>query len=806
MKKTFIKSITGILALSVLCSSVSCGGKSKSETKSQKGDGENSAPTAQDIAQTSYSSIDFDTEIPFEYIDNMILVNDNEILITGGNSDGQSVICSTNTEFSNFNEINPDIEKAENGENYIRTAVGTDGTIYVASTSIDYGDFKMPDYSDPEFDYDSFDFDAMNASAKYSCVLYKMDSSGNILSENEITGMEKYTDEDSGGLYIKNVFPCSDDRTVISINGDSEDIFLLLDSEGKVTGKIDLGDVNWINYTAEDSEGNILCICYDGNGESSIKYVDPDTKKLTDSGISIAEQLNNQNIQSMTVGTGDYLIFVNTSSCLYGVDKDKNVKEVINWIDSDINGDTVRSVTAVPDGDFIAYIRDYDNGRNTFTTLTKRDVADLENTVILTLGVLYSDYGITSKVTAFNKANTGYRIKISDYSKYDEYNNDTGEFSNTAESELKKDIISGNAPDMITVYGNNIISSLASKDIYADLYPFIESDSDISKDDILPNVLSASEYKGKLLSLAPTFTLQTLACKSKFCKTENWTVDDMIETYEKMPEGSQLMSMNTKQSLLGQFVYASHEFIDYEKQKCNFDSDDFLKILEFCNNMPDDSESFDWENSTPDENEKFWNEQEVVYRNDKALVSPLYMHNLRDYAQAKQGQFGEDITLVGYPSSDGKGAVISFDNSFAILDSSESKEGCWEFIKTFFSEDYQSSDSVYNFPVLKTAFEEKADEAMKKPYYTDDDGKKVEYDDTYYILGEEVAIKPVSQKERDMLTEYIYSADAVTSSYSDETGTIISDEANKFFKGECSAEDASKMIQNRLSIMISEQG
>ena len=809
MKNLYLKkSLIGILSLSLLCPAVSCQGKNKGGTANNNGNSQNEEININQVAETSYSSIDFDAEIPFDYLDSMIFAEQaNQFFIIAGDAERQSVIYCTDTEFSSFKEIPVETKTVENGENYLRTAVTSDGTIYIASTCIDYGDFKMPDYDDPNFDSDSFDFDAMYKSAKYSCTLYKIDSSGNLISENEITGMENYSDdEEENAIYIRNIFPCSDDKIIISISGGDEDIYLIADSDGKITGKIDLGDINWINSSCEDSNGNIACLCYKNEGYS-ISYIDPDSKKFTDSGIELTDELTNQGVISIIKGTGDYSMFLNTSTSLYGVDKDNNVKEVINWIDSDINGNCVSSIASMSDGDFIAYIRDYENGINTFTTLTKRDVSELENTVFITLGVMYSDSSITSKVTAFNKENTGYRIKISDYSKYDDYDTETGTFNNSSSEQLKKDIVAGNAPDMICVYDTDIISSLSSKDIYTDLYTFLESDTDVKKDDIMPNVLKANEYGGKLLSLSPSFAVQTLACKSKFCDKENWTFDDLVETYEKLPKDSSLMPDATKESVFGNLIYASHEFIDYEKGKCSFDSDEFIKLLEFCNQFPDEDDAFDWENATQDEIQSHMNEKDLVYLKDKALLCNLYMSNFRDYTRTQQAHFNDDITLVGYPSSDGKGAVILFDTNFAILDSSESKEGCWEFVKTFFTEDYQSGEksAIYSFPSRKTAFEKKAEESTKRPYYFDENNKKVEYDDTYYIKDKEVKIKPLTEKEKNILSEYISNVSSRSNSYSKEAGEIMDNEVKKYFKGECSAEDAGKMIQNRLSIMISEQ-
>lgn len=805
MKNSLItRSVTGVLAVSMILSAYSCGDKSQKGSEKEKTT--QAAQTANEVIQNSYSSVDIDVEIPADYIEQMLLIKDtSQVLILGGNGENYSLYL-TDMDFSGFNEIPLDFPKTENSQSYLRTAVAPDGSIYALFTLIDYGDFKLPDYDDPNFDYENFDYEAMNEAAQYSCTLYKLSSDGQIVSENPIENLDEYSDDSVDGIHINNLVAGKDGTLVITLSG-SEENYLILNEDGKITGKIEPGGENhWINYFATDSDGNIVCTGYGTNGEQ-IEYIDLDSKKFTDSEIDISDQSNIMGINSINTGAGEYTLFISTQMGLYGVGEDKKPVEIINWIDSDIKGDSVQHVIGLEDGDFIVYLRDYESNTSGFARLTKRSADELANQTVITVATLSGDSSITSKITEFNKSNTEYRIKIADYSKYNEWDEETEKQTNSAAKQLKMDIVTGNSPDMIITYDYSLISELAPKGTFTDLYTYLEKDNDLSKDDIMPNVLKASEIDGKLYSMSPNFQVATFACKSKFFDKENWTLDDMIDTLHEHPDMQLMNYGNSKEDAFEMLANACcDEFIDYEKLECHFDSDDFKKILEFCNEFPDESEEIDWETATDDEMQEYWNEQETMCLNDKALLSDAGFYDFTGYSQARSVTFGDDITLVGTPSNNGKGALLSLSNAMAVMDSSPSKDACWEFIKTFFTEDYQTNDRYsFGLPSLVSAFDKKAEDAMHKPYYIDEDGKKVEYENTYYINGKEITIDPLTKEEKDFVVDYIKKADKMYNGYTDEIKEIIVEEVTKYFKGEATSQQTIDKLQNRVGILISEQ-
>ncbi|MDE6520374.1 MAG: extracellular solute-binding protein [Ruminococcus sp.] len=806
------KTIAGIMAFAMMLTLASCGDNKNSESgdasnNSSSADSANSNNNSADIAQVmdkSYKAVEIDADIPLNYINNVFaLGDDGTVLISGGTEDGKSKMYTTDHEFAVFNEIPFELEEVENGESYYNPIIGKDGTIYLYVSITTYG-VEKPDWDDENFDSENFDWDAFYDSAETTYKLYTIEKDGTILTENEISGLDKYldTDDDENRVYIGQMFALGDKLVVNISSNNGDEVFVTINADGEIGDEIDIGDSRYELYNClTDSNGDVWFGSWGENG-SVIKKIDGATMEVSNDVIPVDKEKLDY-IDRLVLGSDDYKFYTSSRTSLFGLKEDGTTDEIINWLDSDMNGDYIQNVFPVENGEFIVYESNWNTNTRTFYRLTKRDASEISNVQVLTMVTQYENTDLMAKVNEFNKANDDYRIKIESYSKYYEWDEESGQMLNSPETQLKMDIAAGKTFDIICMNGtSSLYSVLGKKGAFTDLYELMGTDGTVSKDDILPNILEAGEYDGKLISLSPTFYVNSFMAKKKFVDKENWTFEDMFETFENLPEDMSLFKYDTdKVNVCGEFI-ATGGFIDFEKATCNFDSPEFIKLLEFCNSL--DTSEPDWESMSDEEGQKYWEEKEMACMNDKALLEDVYMSTASDYARYKYGMFNEDTCLVGYPSNDGHGAKLYTSNSYAIMANSPNKEVAWKFINQFFMEDDSTSERRYNFPSLKTAFEKKLDEAMHKPYYTDENGKKHEYDNTYWINNHEIKIPELKQEERDELEKYLLSAKSDTD-YGADIATIIQEELETFFNGERSAEETAKIIQNRVSILVSEQ-
>lgn len=810
------KTIAGLMAFAMILSLASCGKENNNDSSggsdsaiNNSSQGENNNPVnVSDIAQKSFKAIEITNDVPFSYIESISPLNDaagEKIFITGSTEDGE-VMYITDRNFTDFTPVEFKIDAEEDADTYYSAVPLNDGSIFVFVSITTHGDMEKPDYDDPDFDYDSFDWEAYNDAAENTYKVFNIDSDGIVISENEITGVDKYIDEEDG-FYINSPYSCGTGVMMRLADKDhGEEMLVAVGADGVIGDKIDLGDGNDIYsiYTnAMDKDGNLCYVAWGEDG-NVIKKIDSSTMTLSDDVITIDNKKMDY-VNRIYTGSGDYDFYVSSSSSLYGLKADGTTDEIINWFDSDLNGDYISALFPVDNGEFVMYERNWQSDTRGFYRLTKRDASELENVQIITMVMQYQDSNITERVNQFNKSNDKYRIKMEDYSKYYEWDEESRTYLNSPENQLKMDIAAGKSFDIICMNSySTLFTNLGKKGALTDLYEFMGKNGTVAKDDIVPNVLEAGEIDGKLVSLSPSFNVNTFVAKKKFVDKENWSLDDMIETYNKCPDDMKLMKYSSSKSeIFIQFV-ASGGFVDYENAKCSFDSEECVKLLEFCNTL-ENVEEPDYENMTDDDWQNYYNENELAIRNDKALLESISLYDMREYARTKYGVFNEDMCIVGIPSVDGNGVMMSCDNGFAIMANSSNKDTAWEFISQFFDEDYQTGDRMYNIPSLKSALTKKLDEAMEKPYWIDSDGKKTEYEDTYYIANEEIKIPCLSKEERDELENMIFSAKAKGLSYNEDIYNIVQEESEAYFNGERSAKETLDLIQSRCSIILSEQ-
>ena len=806
------RTLAGVSALVMLASAASCSAPTPStqsgDKASQSSNSGESNPGG-DVAQVkqsgnSYTYVGEDLEgLPeLQNLDQIFICPGSEkIYITAYGGESGMVIYQTTKEFKEFKPLTIESEDNEHTESYWQPYFGYDGTVYIIRNVTDFGDKEAPNYDDPDFDYTTFDYEAYYKDAVTTSTICQLDDEGKVVKEFTVSGLDEYSSGDGYSANIGQLFPCKDGKFIANIYSDQE-YYILIDEEGNIEKQLDFGDL-WFNSPLFDQEGNINVLTYGETGQE-IRTIDAAEAKLLDSAIKLDDDL--MSTGSISNGYGDYKFLVSTSTDLFGLKEDGTSEKIINWTDSDINGSAVRSVIPMDDGSFIAVLNGYMTGESSIMRLTKGDENAPEKQIV-TIGVSYADSTITSKITDFNKSNSDYRFKVVDYSKYYEYDEDSQKMTNTAESQMKMDIVSGNAPDIL-VLDPSYIQSLAAKGTFVNLDEYIDKDSDLSRDDLVSNVIKLGEVDGKLYSLSPGFYINTLACKSKFYEKDSWTVDDFIETVKKLPEGMKMFQwQNTKEEAFSYLSLNGLDFIDFKTGTCSFDSPEFINVLEFCNTLPEEEEERDWSTMSDAEMKEESELQMNGVRNEKVFLYDMYLSDFQSYVQAKGSQFeGSEMNLIGYPTANGSVARVFGMNSFCILNSSEHKDICWEFIKQFFTEDYQTSQFFYGVPGLKKVLDKKLDETMEDPYWVDENGKKNTYKNTYQIDGKTVEIPNLTKEERDELAAYIESIGAgIGYSYNEEIDGIINEEVTAYFKGERSAQEAADLIQNRVSILVSEQ-
>ena len=155
---------------------------------------------------------------------------------------------------------------------------------------------------------------------------------------------------------------------------------------------------------------------------------------------------------------------------------------------------------------------------------------------------------------------------------------------------------------------------------------------------------------------------------------------------------------------------------------------------------------------------------------------------------------GEDLTIVGYPSDNGKGGRITPQSLISINEKCENKQGAWEFLKfcVLKSNEIKDNEGEYSnisgIPVLTASFDKAMDVEMQSKHSAN--GEKY---------------PSYTKEESNMISSYIKSCNSIGTVLDNDVVVICDEEAGLYFADEQSAEDTVEHIQNRVSVLISER-
>lgn len=493
-------------------------------------------------------------------------------------------------------------------------------------------------------------------------------------------------------------------------------------------------------------------------------------------------------------GSQTDLLLTNSSGLYTWNMGDTEPTPLMNYVNSDLSASNLNYVQQIDDQHFVGIYNDLDTWEQKCAYFTYVDPADIPDKEVLVLGSEYLGSALKSQVIEFNKSSQEYRITIKDYSIYN-----SSDDWNAGQTRLNNDITSGQCPDILVMSNIGNYSNYVSKGALADIGKLLEEDEELGQLEYLQNVWDAFSFNGKLYAVIPCFSVRTMVAKKSLVgEPESWTMADVEAVLATMPEGAEAFSQMLRSTYIYYIMtYSGSDFVDLETGKCNFNSQSFIDMLEYAKTLPAEFPDEYWENYD-------YTYYESQYRENRTLLYDLYMNNISDCKYQIKGYIGEEVTFVGFPTEDSNGSVISSSgNMYMISAKSKHIDGAWQFVRQFLTEEYQNSDANYSMPVLKSAFLERAKRATERSYWTDEDGNKQYYDDTWYINGEEIILEPFTQEEVDAICEFIYTVNR-TDYYSEDIMNIITEEAEAFFTGQKSVQEVVDIIQSRAQIFVNE--
>lgn len=330
---------------------------------------------------------------------------------------------------------------------------------------------------------------------------------------------------------------------------------------------------------------------------------------------------------------------------------------------------------------------------------------------------------------------------------------------------LRTKIMAGQSPDLFAFYSDgNQAPPLAPRAVCADLRELLP---DVTDDSLLPGLFDLLTQDGALYELPLTVRVDTLIMPSNLIDSPGVTLEDLEIAREKMPSGwVPVDSWNTPENLFGlTAAFCIGRFTDRENGTCNFETQEFINILDWCRNWGGDG-------STPEAPEK-------------TLMKLGWISSLSWLASrgdiAKTWFDGAGYTYAGYPVGSGGSAYLVL-ASLGVSTSCQNLAGAKAFLAYCFS-GKQESGLPANMEVLR---EELAQ--YKAGNHTD-----------WY--GE---VESISEADEAKFLELLSSV-TVLEGMDQALENILSEEADAYFAGAATAQQAAKIIQSRASLYLQEQ-
>lgn len=692
--------------------------------------------------------------------------------------------------------------------------VAEDGTLWALSSAYTYR-YNLPEDFDEETQYE-WDYYEEGA---YITSLIHVDADGSVLNQIDLnserneegyySSVSSFKVDQAGNVYTY-------DWETIRVYGADGALIAEQPSSSSYSGDLVKLSADQVGLSVYE---------YDEQSQTSSQYfvpLDPTT------GAWGEKTKLPSNAWSFFPGDDVYDLYYEYNGNIYGWKRDGDVREkVVDWMECDVNSNNLSGYEILPDGRIAGILRsnrafvytgsssassesDTQNPME-LVILTRVDASSIPEKKILTLACYYLDYDLRTHIIDFNKNSDTCRIVVKDYSEYatdDDY--DAGILK------LNTEILSGVIPD-IMLTGSFPVERYIAKGVFTDLYELIDSDAELSRDDFVPEVLSAAETDGKLYQIPVSFNIDTAVALRKVVEEyETWDVAALKDAMSKLQEGASIFGRYADRSTASYYLLERNiqAFVDWSSQSCRFDSPEFISILELIAQFP---ETIDYE--ALEEEGVYVSDQELL-NTGMQLLAPTGIYSIDSIAHQTRG-YG-DVLFIGYPSEDGTTrSTFGLNCAMAISSACENKDEAWGFVRQMLLPEYQGRDEMsWSLPINRKVLDQRLEEAMQVEYWTDENGEKVDWDgDGEYDLmekggywgvnpetGEEeyIPIYALEQSDVDTFRSLLESTGRI-SSYDNAIVEIINDEAAAFYAGQKTAEDTVKLIQSRVGLYIAEQ-
>lgn len=563
---------------------------------------------------------------------------------------------------------------------------------------------------------------------------------------------------------------------------------LVLSPEGKELFEVN-PNLDWFVNTGVTGSGQVAFLSYSSaEKELSLSFIDGDAKQV--SGIYSGIPGGNG---SGRIAGDERGLYLSLNEKVYLCDIEKNtLTEQFRWYESRINDSDVKFFAPYGEEQFIAVISDqmgsgYETQIAYFSKVPRSEVPTQK---VLVLATFVTTRELQDAVADYNSSQDDCLVEIKDYCP----GNAAYEEQKELYRQMLLDITMGDGIDLFTTDFD--CNQLVAAGLVENLYPYLEADPELKDVEFFQSVLDNNSVGEVLTNIPAFFHIEALIGR----EADFGNVDDGLSMEEvravmtQQPQGRKLGIEQT--DLLRNLIFSGFDkFVDWESGECNFESEEFISILEFAKEYGTLQSELDMSMGM---------EQDV-------LLQMNFVFNGLYYSVA-DGMLGEAAVYKGNPvwsKEETNGNDLISNLGFHICSTSENKEEAWQFARSFLLSEYyeksieETGVEYISFPARRDIYEQMFEEWMATETITNNDGsEEIVSKYSYYVNGEEIR-EPITTEDKVAVTKLIENA-GLGGVWNPDIWSIIEEEAAPFFEGQKRAQDVAQIIQSRVRLYVSE--
>lgn len=349
------------------------------------------------------------------------------------------------------------------------------------------------------------------------------------------------------------------------------------------------------------------------------------------------------------------------------------------------------------------------------------------------------------------------------------------------------ELATGNGPELMWVLQEDMYD-LYEKGLLMDISELIPDDA---REHLVPGVIQSGTVDDKLVGMKLYVLYNTVMVSNALWEGDSWTLDDVIKIMESKEDWdftfSYFLEGIDSYKLLSEVLLTDldgSEFLDSEKGYCNFDSPEFINLLEVCKNYA----YKEYAARSRD------GQAEQLKNGDGIAEVTCFVDGILAYS-AWMNRYDGSAHIVGFPTREGGKNYITADNTYLVVSArAEHLEEIKELIAYLLGYENQFYNSYMSvrMDVIKDSVEETDENHYRL---------KVSANGDDFM---ELDAKPDGASWLEDYLSFIETCEPEQGWRYTPVGMIISEEVQSYFAGDMSADKVAENIQSRVQLYLDE--